>query len=86
MSNVQDIGGAPRGAWWISASVVACFLISGATGLVYEIVWSRYVQQLIGSSGYAHTVTLATFMAGPVGLFLWLVIREKRARSAGRWK
>ena len=31
-------------------------------------------------------ILVATFMAGPVGLFLWLVIREKRARSAGRWK
>lgn len=26
-----------------------------------------------------------TFMAGPVGLFLWLVIREKRARESGRF-
>lgn len=80
MSNAQDIGGAPRGAWWISASVVACFLISGATGLVYEIVWSRYVQQLIGSSGYAHTVTLATFMAG-LGLGNHLL-----GRQADRWR
>ena len=31
-------------------------------------------------------ILVATFMVGPVGLFLWLVIREKRARSAGRWK
>ena len=26
-----------------------------------------------------------TLMAGPLGLFLWLVIREKRARESGRW-
>ena len=39
-------------------------------------------------SGYAQqaAILVATFMAGPVGLFLWIVIREKRARSAGRWK
>lgn len=26
-----------------------------------------------------------TLMAGPLGLFLWLVIREGRARAQGRW-
>jgi hypothetical protein len=31
-------------------------------------------------------ILLATFMAGPVGLFLWLAIREKRARALGRWR
>lgn len=30
-------------------------------------------------------ILLATFMAGPLGLFLWLVIREGRARATG-WK
>lgn len=28
---------------------------------------------------------LATFFAGPVGLFAWLAMRERRARAAGRW-
>lgn len=31
-------------------------------------------------------ILLLTFMAGPFGLFLWLLIREKRARAAGRWQ
>ncbi len=30
-------------------------------------------------------ILFATFMAGPVGLLLWLLIREKRAREQGRW-
>lgn len=30
-------------------------------------------------------ILLATFLAGPVGLFVWLVIRERRARAQGRW-
>lgn len=30
-------------------------------------------------------ILLATFLAGPLGLFLWLVIRERRARASGRW-
>ena len=31
-------------------------------------------------------ILFATFMAGPIGLFLWLVVRERRARLAGRTK
>ena len=27
---------------------------------------------------------LATFMAGPIGLFCWLIMRERRARLTGR--
>ncbi len=30
-------------------------------------------------------ILLATFMAGPLGLFLWLIVREGRARAQGRW-
>ena len=27
-----------------------------------------------------------TLMAGPLGLLLWLIVRESRARAQGRWK
>ena len=30
-------------------------------------------------------VLLATFLAGPVGLLVWLVVREPAARRLGRW-
>ncbi|UAB79444.1 DUF4281 domain-containing protein [Erythrobacter sp. SCSIO 43205] len=30
-------------------------------------------------------VLALTFIAGPAGLFLWLIIREPRARAKGRW-
>lgn len=30
-------------------------------------------------------ILLATFIAGPLGLLVWLVVRDRRARSAGRW-
>lgn len=30
-------------------------------------------------------VLLATFMAGPLGLVIWLVVREPRARAKGRF-
>lgn len=31
-------------------------------------------------------ILLLTFVAGPAGLFLWLVAREPAARAQGRWK
>lgn len=30
-------------------------------------------------------VLIATYLAGPVGLLIWLVVRERRARASGRW-
>ncbi|MEM7702932.1 MAG: ABA4-like family protein [Pseudomonadota bacterium] len=30
-------------------------------------------------------ILLATFMAGPLGLVLWLIVREPRARAKGRF-
>lgn len=48
----------------LQIGVIACFLLSGVTGLLYETLWSRHLSALIGSSAYAHTAVLATFMAG----------------------
>ena len=31
-------------------------------------------------------ILLATFLAGPLGLLVWLAIRERRARAGGRWQ
>ncbi len=40
------------------------FFLSGATALVYEVVWSKYLSQMFGSTIYAQTVVLAVFMGG----------------------
>lgn len=31
-------------------------------------------------------VLLVTFLAGPLGLLIWLLVREPRARASGRWQ
>lgn len=31
-------------------------------------------------------ILLATFVAGPLGLIIWLILREPRARTSGRWQ
>lgn len=40
------------------------FFGSGATALVYEVLWSKYLALLLGSTIQAQTVVLAVFMGG----------------------
>jgi spermidine synthase len=42
----------------------ACFFLSGATALVYEVVWLRMLGLVFGHTVYAVTTVLAAFMAG----------------------
>jgi hypothetical protein len=44
--------------------VLRLFFCSGATALVYEVVWSKYLSQMFGSTIQAQTVVLAVFMGG----------------------
>jgi spermidine synthase len=43
---------------------VFLFFCSGAAALVYEVVWSKYLGQMFGSTIYAQTIVLAVFMGG----------------------
>src|SRR5665213_3683669 len=51
----------PQKRGWM---VLALFFCSGATALVYEVVWAKLLEQMFGSTIYAQTVVLAVFMAG----------------------
>lgn len=44
--------------------VLFLFFCSGATALVYEVVWSKYLSLMLGSTVQAQTVVLAVFMGG----------------------
>ena len=44
--------------------VLFLFFCSGATALIYEVVWSKYLAQMFGSTIYAQTVVLSVFMGG----------------------
>ncbi|MEE8575390.1 MAG: fused MFS/spermidine synthase [Thermodesulfobacteriota bacterium] len=44
--------------------VLAAFALSGFASLVYEVLWTRVLSLIIGSSVYAFTVMLATFLLG----------------------
>jgi spermidine synthase len=51
--------------------LLALFAVSGAVSMVYEIAWTRVLSIVLGSSVYAFSVMLATFLTGiSVGSFL----------------
>ncbi|MFY9528809.1 MAG: fused MFS/spermidine synthase [Candidatus Acidiferrales bacterium] len=44
--------------------LLAAFAVVGATAMAYEVSWTRLLSTMFGSSTYAFTVMLATFLAG----------------------
>src|SRR6185437_3500059 len=44
--------------------ILLLFFFSGATALIYEVVWSKYLSLILGSTIQAQTVVLAAFMCG----------------------
>lgn len=51
------------------------FFCSGATALIYEIIWSKYLALIFGSTIQAQTLVLAVFMGG-LALGNWLFGRR----------
>jgi len=43
---------------------IAIFLASGFAGLIYESIWTHYLQLFLGHAAYAQTLVLAIFMGG----------------------
>ena len=41
-----------------------CFVLSGATGLIYEILWARMLGLVFGATTLAVSTVLAAFMGG----------------------
>jgi spermidine synthase len=48
----------------IFATVIFCFLASGAAGLVYQVAWARYLALFLGHTSYAIVAVLVAFMGG----------------------
>ncbi|MEX2152022.1 MAG: fused MFS/spermidine synthase [Gemmatimonadaceae bacterium] len=57
------------------AALVAVFILSGAAGLIYESIWSRYLGLFVGHSAYAQIIVLVIFLGG----------MSLGAHLAGRW-
>ena len=68
-----------RSGTWIR--VRTALFLSGAAGLVYELVWIRRLSFLTGSGSYALAATLVAFMGGMALGGWWLGIRADRPGS-----
>ncbi|HJU38312.1 MAG TPA: hypothetical protein VJ724_01975, partial [Tahibacter sp.] len=64
-------GGSPARLSWI----VAFFVLSGLTGLVYQSVWTQYLGLVLGSAAYAQSLVLAIFMGG-MAIGSWIASRR----------
>lgn len=87
MSVSHHVAAAPTGpsarvGVGLSVPVAAALLwVSGACGLIYEVVWARELVLQLGHTATAHATVVATFMAG-LGLgYVWIA---PRADSAAR--
>ena len=65
--------------------VLLGFLLSGVAALIYEIVWTRALSLVLGSTTYALSTMLATFMGGlALGAFLGGRLAD-RSSDLVRW-
>ena len=46
------------------AVLAACLFVSGASALVYEVLWLRMLSLVLGHTVYATTTVLAAYMGG----------------------
>ncbi len=48
----------------VTGTLLAAFAVSGAVSMMYEIAWTRVLAMALGSSVYAFSLMLATFLLG----------------------
>jgi len=69
--------------YWPGAGLVfrisLLFVVSGSTGLAYEVLWGRLLGQFLGESATAHTVVLASFLGGLAAGNAWFGPRADRS-------
>ena len=44
--------------------ILIFFFVSGVTGLIYEVVWTRLLTRVMGNTHYSIATVLTIFMAG----------------------
>lgn len=68
----------------------ATIVIGWTHYLAFDLFVGLWIARDADAKGFSRLaqvpVLLATFLAGPIGLLVWMAIREKRARASGRWQ
>ena len=44
-----------------ASTLYFCFFVSGIAGLIYEVLWAKYLSLYVGSTGLAQVIVLAPF-------------------------
>jgi hypothetical protein len=93
---VDPVGGGGAADFTTIEGVRAIFASDGGVtiGWIHYLAFDLFVGLWIArdadAKGFSRwiqaPILFVTFMAGPFGLFLWLLIRERRARKLGRWQ
>ena len=64
---------------YLFPTLLVCFFLSGAAGLIDQVVWSKALGLIFGHTAYAVATVLAVFMAGLASGSTWI------GRRAERW-
>ncbi len=63
---------------WLLGIAFVCFFISGMSGLIYEVVWTRMLTQIFGNTTYAVATVLTAFMGGlALGSYLFGLLADQ---------
>jgi predicted membrane-bound spermidine synthase len=65
--------------------LTVAFVLSGAAGLIYEAIWSRYLGLFVGHSAYAQTIVLVIFLGGMSAGAAWVARRSATVSSPLMW-
>lgn len=57
-------GTCPHKKWELTPLIFVCFFLSGACGLIYEVVWTRIAILILGNTVFAVSTVLSVFMGG----------------------
>src|SRR4051812_48374311 len=61
------------------------FVLSGAAGLVYESIWTRYLGLFVGHSAYAQVLVLVIFLGGMSAGAMFVGRRSERVKNPLVW-
>src|SRR3954464_2283103 len=77
--------GARRSRLGMLIFLCVMFVLSGAAGLVYESIWTRYLGLFVGHSAYAQVLVLVIFLGGMSAGALAVGRRAERVRDPLLW-
>jgi spermidine synthase len=69
---------------WVASALTVAFLLSGAAGLIHEVVWTRLLGHVFGVTSLAVSTVLAAFMGGLALGSWWIGSRSARLTDQRR--